>query len=92
MKTTTFPIKALPILLKGVHHLFNPMHPITAVLGRLIDYDELLAISANYQFADGESFTPADAIMLCLAELGPEEIFPGVDPRGVYAPENITHR
>lgn len=95
---------ALPIILSDVWRMqekdkeglngLNPFVRIRARIGRPITYKEAEEIAGQYRWKDPAmgKFTIADALMLHAAAHGLSEWKPEVDPRGVYAWENIISR
>lgn len=95
---------ALPIILSGVWQMqekdkegLDGLHPfvyIQACIGEPINYQEAEKIASQYGWKNEEmgEFTIDDALMIHAAAHGLSEIKPGVDPRGVYAWENIISR
>ena len=95
---------ALPIVLNGVHQMqardksgLNGLHPfvkISACIGKLISHSQAEDMARKYSWVDislGE-FTVADALMVHLAATDLTPWQDNVDPRGVYAWDNIQSK
>lgn len=103
-KHNPIPVLAVPIILNGVDRFqlvdrdgedspldYNPLATIDVNIGHPITYEEAKTMASRYEWVDPEmgNFTVADGLMMHAASYGLREVIPGVDPRGVYAWENI---
>lgn len=92
---------ALPVILSGVWQMqergkegldvLRPFISARARIGIPLNYEEAVELAGRFRWKDEKmgEFTIADALMMHAAAHGLDQIKPRVDPRGVYARENI---